>query len=187
MDEIAIGVSDHSGWAIVVVAGGSLVQPRVIDRRRFELCPDTLPRQVFHAAAELPAAEAEELVAEVTAAAHACAVREVSRLLDDLSQQAPHIAGIAVRASTREVPADLTTILASHTLLHAAEGQLYQEAVAEAADDRGLRVERFIRDDASRPSNAIDSLGKALGPPWRKDHKDACAAALFVLSSSATT
>lgn len=182
-EELAIGVSDHSGWAIVVVAAGAPAQPRVIDRRRVELCPDELPRQVFHAAAELPLPQGEALVAKVTAAARACAARALTTLLDDLSEHAARIAGIAVRASSRDVPGELAAILASHALLHAAEGQLYQEAVAEAADDLGLRVQRFTRQGAPRPSAAIESLGKALGAPWRKDHKDACAAALSMLGA----
>jgi hypothetical protein len=187
-EKLAIGVSDHSGWAIVVVAAGRPAQPRVVERRRFELCPGTLPRQVFHAAAELPLPQAEALVAEVMIAARACAAREMTALLEDLSRDASRIAGIAgiagvaVRANAREVPVELSKIFASHALLHAAEGQLYQEVVAEAADDLGLRVQRFTRDDAPRPSAAVERLGKVLGPPWRKDHKDACAAALSLLS-----
>jgi hypothetical protein len=181
-ETLAIGVADHSGWAIVVVAAGQPAEPRVVDRRRFELCPDALPRQVFHAAAELPLPEAEALVADVTAAARECAAHEMTTLLDDLSGDAPRIAGVAVRASARDVPVQLAAILASHALLHAAEGQLYQEALAEAAVDLGLRVQRFTRHDAPRPSAAVETLGKLLGPPWRKDHKDACAAALSLLS-----
>lgn len=48
--ELAWGCKPHSGWAIAVLVGGTAVTPVVLDRRRVQLCPDDLPRQVYHAA-----------------------------------------------------------------------------------------------------------------------------------------
>ena len=46
-------------------SAGDARQPVVVDRRRVTLCPEALPRQVYHAAQDLPPAKAALLVREV--------------------------------------------------------------------------------------------------------------------------
>ena len=71
----------------------------------------------------------------------------------------------------------LARTLGSHPLLHAGEGALSREAIAEAATGLDLPVTRFVKrelwDGAAELRASIGALGKALGPPWTADQKDA--------------
>ena len=53
-------------------------------------------------------------------------------------------------------------------------------ALLEAASHLGLRVS-LVDPDQLAISAALDAAGKALGPPWQKDHKLAASAALLAL------
>ena len=127
----AIGVADHSGWAVVVALGGGLDAPTVLLRERIATLPANLPRQPYHAVAEEGAPR--ETVAEVAAAAYAASVQELRRLIGALRDAGLDLTQVAVAAGTSRIPAELDRILASHTLLHAAEGELDRTAIAEAA------------------------------------------------------
>ena len=62
--DAAVGFSTHSGWAVAITARVDVEgHLRVVDRRRVALIDDDLPRQAYHAAAGLPAAEARATVA----------------------------------------------------------------------------------------------------------------------------
>ena len=71
-------------------------------------------------------------------------------------------------------------ILASHALLHAAEGALFERALVAAAAEIGIPA-RVSDPDMLEVGDALDALRKTLGPPWQKDHKLAAAAALAAL------
>jgi hypothetical protein len=180
--DVAIGIRDHSGWAVAVTAGLAARVPVVADRRRLTLCPGDLPRQVFHACEGLALEEAARLVADVTVAAGAAATAELGALVAALRAADHAVTAVVVPAGTGAVPSDLATILQSHARLHAAEGELYRDAVVEAAGALGLPTWRRPRRQSvplpARLQAAIDGLGKQLGPPWQKDHKEACAAAV---------
>ena len=75
----------------------------------------------------------------------------------------------------------LAVVLRSHPLLHLAEGQLSQDAIAEAAQAAGLAVQNVSFHDLD-PTEQVAELGRAAGTPWRKDHKLAAAAALLALA-----
>ena len=89
----------------------------------------------------------------------------------------------------------LERILASHALLHAAEGVLYREAVQDACAAVGVattfvapktvvvEAEEALGWTAHHAAAWLATTGKALGPPWTKDHKDATLAAAIVLAS----
>ncbi len=189
-----MGFSLHSGWAVAVAVGGTPRQPAVLLRRRVELVAAELPRQVFHAAAELPGAPAEQLVHRVERSATECAGRELKRLCDDVAALGHTVGPVALCAEPREVPADVAKIVANHTLIHSAEGELYREALEWAADDLGLPL---LQVDAKRvPAEAatrlgltpdrqkamLADLGRTLGPPWQADHKRATLLALVALA-----
>jgi hypothetical protein len=188
MVDVGIGFRDHSGWAAAVTVSR---KPAVLDRRRVLLCDPELPRQVYHAAVGLDLAEAGNLIAEVERSAAASAEHELAGIVARLSADGHRICGVAVAVGTAQLPADLTTILGLHTLLHAAEGELYRDALADAADAAGLPVLRFAgktllaqaQAATGRPiADTLADLGHGLGPPWAKDQKEAAAAALLVLT-----
>lgn len=168
---IAVGLRCHSGWAVLVAVRGSSAKPVVLDRRRVELIDASLPRMPYHGVAEygFPASVIDEVV-ESAAKGAAAALRSVE-----------HVDAVGLVATERRVPTELEAILASHPLLHAAEGQLYERAVIEAAADACLPVHVVEPRSIAVPA-AVDALRQAIGPPWQKDHKWAATAALAALS-----
>ena len=83
--------------------------------------------------------------------------------------------------------------LSAHAMLHAAEGELYRDALADAADALGLPVtlvpprdtprlgRRVLGCDEEDLRARLTELGRPFGPPWTRDHKDAVVAALALL------
>jgi hypothetical protein len=89
-------------------------------------------------------------------------------------------------------------ILAVHVRMHKAEGELFRNALVEGARACGFELitlpEKAAFDDAARrlgfTSTGLDAriaaLGKAAGPPWGQDQKEAAAAALVALGHAET-
>jgi len=173
----ALGWRSHSGWAVLVAVRGPSAFPQVLVRRRIELVDDSLPRQPYHAIAEegLSLRAGEALIERVEKMARAAAVASTESVRDECGVDAVGVVG-----RVRAVPDELEKILASHALLHAAEGDLYARALIDAATHVGLHA--LVLDPASIeiPATVADG-GKALGPPWQKDHKLAASVALAAL------
>jgi hypothetical protein len=165
----------------------------VVDRRCFTLVesPGHDAKFAYHAAAELDAAAAAQHVATVQDVARRRAHLELKQLLLDLEA-----AGYSLRAvglpPPKSVPlAALNEILRSHAVIHAAEGELFRAALADACARQGLHVvgvaskERYQR--AARTTgmrldkvkSLIGGLGRPIGPPWALDQKEAALAALI--------
>jgi len=187
---VALGFSDHSGWAVMAaVRRAGPANFELLFRRRLETCPPNLPRQVYHAVAEqgLPRATIERVMT---------AASELSRsLIDDAIRDAGGVSVAAVAMGASVIPTDLGRVLASHSLLHAAEGALYRDALCDAAALAGLRVVRFLNKEVRSQAAAslgwtLDALeswlaetGRAAGTPWTKDEKDASVAAMLALAT----
>ena len=101
-------------------------------------------------------------------------------------------------ASGRTLPS-LEKILASHALIHTAEGEFFRAVVRNACEEAGLRVSplperelderarKIFGDKASQIKQRVSGLGKRLGPPWTQDEKLASLAAILVLAASETS
>jgi hypothetical protein len=180
----------HTGWAASVLVAGPSRTPRILDRRRIRLADsdDTIEAEVYHRAAELPPAKAAALVREAQNVAGARALEA----LRSLTRSHPLVAA-GVLMSAAALPSDLAAILRSHPLIHTAEGALYREALADAATECGLEVVRIprkvlgvrfasaLRMEVNEASEWLTAAGRALGPPWARDQKDAAMAALVAL------
>jgi hypothetical protein len=196
MKRAAVGFREHTGWAAMVALGGGVEAPVVLDRRRYELCDEDLPRAAYHVARDLDLPAAERLVHQVEESARTSAESQLEQTVADLDAAGYEVVGAAV-AAARPLPADLAEILGSHPLVHTAEGQLFREALVEAAEHRRLPVTRFAQpqlyEEAAGQIGTTDAslraqltgLGRALGPPWRQDQKEAAAAAWLALASAA--
>jgi len=193
MKRVGVGFREHTGWAAMVALGGGVSAPVVVARSRYELCDDELPRAVYHAARPLDPENAEKLVRSVVESARTTAEWQLRRTVAELDAAGYRVVGTAVGAP-RSVPDDLGEILGSHALVHTAEGQLFREAIAEASESLGLPVVRFAQQelfeeaaghigtsDASLKAQ-LTGLGRALGPPWQRDQKEAAAAAWLALA-----
>jgi len=183
------GLVAKTGWAIAVVVEGTAAEPVIVDRRLLDLLPPGLPGNVFHVAGELDAADAERLVAQVRRAADEGATRAMAELIATYGVRV-----VAVVAASGQVPGEVAAILKSHALVHAAEGELVRDALAEAAATAGVPVvrtrrkellataERVLGIDAETVRAQLAALGRPIGPPWRQEHKDAALAAWIALA-----
>lgn len=196
----ALGVRTHSGWGVLVVVSGDGDSVEVMDRRRIVTTDPRIPgaNQPYHYAASLGLPESERYLANCAAVSERlalAAVEEVARELEGLHYR---IAGSAVLlASGRPLPS-LSKILASHALIHTAEGEFFRDAVRTACErlkisvtavrERELdeRARTAFGNAASRVQRRISSLGSAIGPPWTKDHKTAALAAAMILAREET-
>jgi len=195
-EKVALGFASHTGWAAVVAVAGSPGNLQILDRRRIELLPNdgSLPRFAYHQAAELSLPAATQLIHRVGNEALARATLAVQTLVEEIRGSARVVVAAGLPAGGAKVPDKLADILRSHSLIHAAEGRLSRQALAAAAESRGLCViqarerdlwlkaaEAFkMAPDAFRA--LIDGHGRHAGSPWGADQKIATAAALFALS-----
>ncbi|HET7291410.1 MAG TPA: hypothetical protein VFM88_03200 [Vicinamibacteria bacterium] len=190
----AFGFRSHSGFATLVVATGSLAKGQVLERRRIELVAAGVPRQPYHEAQPLPFAAAEALVGRARAEALRAAQVAVAAALEDARNRGLLVqrAGLLVGSGKRLPPLD--KILASHALIHAAEGELYREVLRGACEAAGLRVapvpEKEVRARGAELLGGKDALerrlvalGRELGAPWREDEKHAALAAWMAAGS----
>ena len=177
MSRTALGWRSHSGWAVMVVVREPGSSPSVLTRQRIELVGKSLPQQPYHAVVErgLPAREAHALIERVEKMSVAAAVTATRAVVREFAVEAVGVVG-----RRRGVPDDLERILASHALLHAAEGRLFDVALVEGATQLGLPV-AVLEPERIAVSEHLEVVGKRLGPPWQKDHKLAAAAALLAL------
>ena len=76
--------------------------------------------------------------------------------LADIAEPHGPLVAVGVTGFPRDVPA-LDKVLASHALLHLAEGELYRGAICDAADARGLTVVPI------HPKDGISETAHALG------------------------
>ncbi|MBK7874708.1 MAG: hypothetical protein IPJ77_02990 [Planctomycetes bacterium] len=177
-----VGVLDHAGWAILVTARGD---GTVLDRRRIELVDAGLPEMPHHHEGQrLPLEEAVALVARVRASAE----RNAKARLAELAVAVPtEITGIALRA-LQPLPPTVAERITDYRAMCVADWVMYREALAAAAVERGWTVSWFEPKHAVAEAAAaleqddvdavLDAPGATLGPPWRKDHKVALAAAI---------
>jgi hypothetical protein len=191
----AIGFRAHSGWAAAVAVAGPLDAPVVITRRRIAMMERGAvgPSQPYHAAVGLDIREAEQHVANSAARAAALAATGLRLILEDLRQLGHRVVGCGLLlASGRPLP-PLEKILASHPLLHTAEGELFREALRAASRECGLpltgvkerelfqRAGADLRLPAERIERHVAAMGRDIGPPWTQDQKLAAGVAWLAL------
>ena len=179
---IVIGVVARTGSAVAVALSGTAAAPRFRARREIELIPAGLAAQPYHAAASMDLAAAGELIAQTESAAEKAAAAGLLAVAAALQATAVHAVAVVVKAVS--VPDDLAGILRSHAWMHAAEGVLYREAVLAAVAQRGWTARAVEQSALPAAEEAVNALGRAAGPPWRRAEKDAARAALTLLTEA---
>jgi hypothetical protein len=196
MKYAAVGFRVHSGWAALVALTLDRGAPMVIARERVHLV-ETFSykfRQPYHTAGRLPPDQAAAFVVRMKSEARRLAAAAIRKLEAELRAQGFALARCAVLlASGRPLPA-LPRILASHAMIHTADGELFREALLHAAARRGLPTvtihEREVLAAASKAlrmkpneiTRRIAALGRPIGPPWSQDEKFASAIAWLALA-----
>jgi hypothetical protein len=197
MKPAAVGFRAHSGWAALVAVAGDKRSPEVVDRRRVELTDARHPdsKQPYHEAEDLPLEQAAALIDRYSKIACDLAGRALADLADDLRRRGYGLIGAGILlASGRPLP-KLEKVLASHALIHTADGEHFRDALARSSDARGLSVTRIAERDlperagaalnqpAPRLQATVAGLGRGLGPPWTQDQKLAALLAWVLLAT----
>ena len=189
--QATIGFRVHSGWAAAVAVCVEKGAPVVLARQRIHLV-ETFTyefRQPYHTAEKMLAGQAGEFIVRMQAEARRLAYRAIRELRSRTQEQEVKLTRCALLlASGRALPA-LEKILASHALIHTADGELFREALLHAGARWGLREftikEKELLDRAGQVFRAkpkelmrrVTELGRPLGSPWSQDEKFATIAA----------
>ena len=191
----ALGFRSHSGWAALVVVAGAPGAPVAIERRRVQTA-DTAIRgsaQPYHAAKEMPLAEAVAFLDRCGAATQRMAEIAVREAVAELDVKGYAVAGACVLLGSGRPASGLAATLRSHPMIHTAEGDFFRGALKAACESCGLPVlgvkeKEVVRQAAAALGLAADDLqlrvaglGKSIGPPWRQDEKLCAIAAWLAL------
>jgi len=165
----SIGFRAHSGWAVAVaVAGG-----KAVERRRIELCDWLVPgsAQLYHAAASLPLPAAATYLRRCETASAAMAEQALRKLAADLAARGYRAARCVVLTGAGRPLGELAKTLASHPLIHTAEGEFYRATIAAACRRCGLPVFGTPERELCTRLAEGPALRAGLGPPWGRDEK----------------
>lgn len=139
-------------------------------------------KQPYHAAAGLPLRQAECLVQSAIESSRGLALEAIQAAMRALGARKHEVVGCGLTLASGKSLPDLARVLASHALIHTAEGELFRQALIWSAQECGLPV-TCVKEKELDPSalQRLDSLGKLIGPPWTQDQKYAAAAAFLEL------
>ena len=193
-DRVVLGFRPHTYWAAVVALSGDIVAPTLLDRRRIDFAAGD-ERFVYHQAASLAPARAAAKIQATRRAVETAAGRGVKAVLAGLAEAPVRLAVVPVGRTPAQ---DLAEIIRSHAAIHAAEGQFYREALADACRALGLDVARVAEKEllleASRTLQTpaanleahLKAIGGKAGPPWGEDQRMAALAAWIGLADMAS-
>ena len=195
MQTVALGFRVHSGWAAAVALCGPPDAPVVVDRRKIQLVKifSYTFRQPYHTAEKMPRHDAIKFIRDVQLEAKRLALSSLRSLQTDLAEGDFKIVRSALLlASGRALP-ELKQILASHALIHTADGELFRESLRAACSLCHLPMEgirekelfatasKALRVQPAGLKRRVAALGKTLGPPWSQDEKFAALGAWLTL------
>jgi len=185
----------HSGWSAVVAVSLEKGAPVVLARQRVHLV-ETFTyefRQPYHTAEKMLAGQAREFISRMMAEARRLSYRAIRELESRTQEQGVKLTRCGLLlASGRALP-ELDKILASHALIHTADGELFREGILHAIARCGLedfrvkekelldRAGRTLRIKPNALMRRVTELGRSVGSPWSQDEKLATLAAWLAL------
>jgi hypothetical protein len=195
----AIGFSPHSGWAAMIALAEESAGPQVLARSRIELidADDPQSKQPYHAVEFLCIEAATGRIDGYLHTAIGLAQRAIQAQVTALKERGYHVTCVGILESASRKQTALASILASHAMIHAADGDLFRNALAAAAQRLGLRVSRIpvraleahalerLRPPLQPLLDSLNNLGRPLGPPWGADQKKAALLAWTLLKNPA--
>ena len=153
-------------------------------------------RQPYHTAEKKPFDQAREFIDRMRAEAEALATAAIQSAQSNLQARgyALHRCGL-LTASAKPLP-ELNRILASHPLIHTADGELFRDALRHACEQQRLRIltvkEKELLERAGQAlhlstnelSTSLTAVGRTHGSPWTQDEKFATLVAGLALAMS---
>jgi hypothetical protein len=180
----------------MVVLGGAAAAPELLARSRVQLIDDHDPesKQPYHAVEFLCVEEATGRLDGYMAVATRLAHDSIRTQFEQLQERGIVIRSVGIVDSSSRKQASLPAILASHALIHAADGNHFRNALFAAAEQCRLQVCRIaakgleahaakcLRRPVNRILGTVDKLGLGHGPPWGADQKKAALLAWTLLA-----
>jgi hypothetical protein len=191
-----LGFAPHSGWAAVVILGGTAAKPLVLARERVELCDAKLSgsKQPYHAIAELPIDEARSRLEAFRASSARLAASAIRSLAHTARAAGVDARSAGILDASGRGGATLEATLASHALIHTADGNHFREALTAGCAAQRLPVTRIRQSDLLDLAAAelertpeelrllVAQLGREMGAPWGADQKGAALIAWLLLA-----
>jgi hypothetical protein len=179
----------------MVVLGGTTAAPKLLDRSRVTLIDERDPdaKQPYHAVEFLCIEEATGRLDGYLSVATRMAQASIEAQAEKLKKLGMALKSVGILESSSRKDLALTSILASHALIHAAEGNHYRNALSAAAEQLRLEVCRLpgraleahatkcLRQPRQRLLDTVNGLGREVGPPWGADQKQAALLAWTLL------
>jgi len=192
---VALGMKSHIGWSAVVALAGPVTSPEVVAKRRIDMATTFDEGAVYHKGQELPLDRAEALIRSSEEKFERTAREALADLVAELrTAGCEPVASALVSGRGKALP-PLASILKSHALVHAAEGDLYRRVLVRASEACRIPAlpipEREIEARAAgavgiRPARfaaRLAALGKASGKPWTRDQKESAMVAWIALAA----
>jgi len=197
MRTAAAGFRVHSGWCAMVALTLEDGRPEILFRGRLQLVEifDYQFRQPYHTAVEMDGTKRRDFISQIRKTAENLASREVRRVQAELADRKIRLRTCGMLASSARPLPRLEKILASHPLLHTADGELFRDALMAAARRCKLSVlpvkEKEVMSEAAKAIGLTPAalrkrakdLGRGLGAPWTQDQQYAALAAWIALSN----
>ena len=195
----AVGFRVHSGWAAFVAIFLDRNQPQFLARGRPQLVePFTYRfRQPYHTARSMAIDDAHAFISGVQKQAADLAGSTIASLQNALHKQGTELKVLALICGAGKPLPKLENILASHALIHTADGELFRHSLVLAGKTCGMQALEFKEKElmssackalgmqAAMLTARVASLGKTIGPPWSQDEKLATLAAWVALAEDA--
>ncbi|MFI5399705.1 MAG: hypothetical protein ACHQZQ_01465 [SAR324 cluster bacterium] len=156
--------------------------------------PDA-PPFVYHAAAKLPLRSAERLLRESEEHARLRAKEAVAATIRHLRERGYQVVASGVIIGNRPLTSPLESILGAHSLIHAAEGELFRHAVIAGCEACKVPVScvparelyewgtKSLRVSQDLLRNRLAEAGRGVGKPWAQDQKESLLVALVALET----
>jgi hypothetical protein len=198
MKSAAIGISVHSGWGAMVAVAGVRGAEEVLDRRRLVIIDSKIigSAQPYHYVEEMEVRSAERHLTRCATDSTRLALEALTRVSVELRDRGSMLMASAILLSSARPLPDLEEILASHALIHTAEGEFFRQAFRTALERLKIPVtgirSRDLDDCAQKAfgkaapevHKRIDGMGRSLGAPWTKDEKTAALSAAIILAGA---
>jgi hypothetical protein len=196
MKSAALGLRVHSGWTSLIALALEDHQPIILARQRPHLVAtfSYTFRQPYHTAEKMDLGEARTFLDEQRREVRQLALQAIHSAQTEVAQQGYKLTRAALLlASGRPLP-ELPKILASHSIIHTADGEFFREALMHACARASLPITKIkdrellaaasatLRRKPVAVTRFVNELGKPLGSPWTQDEKFATLAAWLALA-----
>jgi hypothetical protein len=184
----AIGLRIKSGFAIAAIVNGCADAFVIEAVRKVLLSSEALPQSRFpyHPTIELPQRQGAALSEKAVKEVRRTAAQEMRKVIEEFAgiKRAGMVVGSVIDPDSLGNP---------HVRVHALEGKLFREVVAEALAQQGIDCGVLVERDAyAKAAAAADSsepklrtqvaaLGQGRIKPWRAEEKLATLAALWCM------